>query len=212
MRPLNSVIQPLVRAVLSVRHLMANRFDRAAQLVRDHDAWLPEALDQRLQEPSGRLRIPTRLYEDIKDVTFAIHRAPKPVLHAVDWDHDFIEMPLVSRCRSIPTDAIREMGPEPVNPKPDRLTRHNDPTFGQQIFNICCAQCEAVVRPDGVGHDLSGKAEAFQAWHRSGNFHPGSLSQNSRLINLAGPAEVHCAAVCLPTKKRPPSPDESCLN
>ena|GEM_PF-5295233 len=88
MDALNVVVRTLVRAVISIRHLISDRFDIAAQFVRDHDARLPEALDQFFQETPGHLGISARLKQDIKYITFAINRTPKPVLHAVDWDND----------------------------------------------------------------------------------------------------------------------------
>ena len=114
------------------------------------------------------------------------------MLRAVDRDDDFVQTPFIRGRRWFATDALGEVAPEPIDPEPDLLTPDEDPTLCEQIFDICRAQREAMIRPDGIGNDLTREAEAFKAWHRSWYFHTDRLSANIGLISLAMPYKQKC--------------------
>lgn len=176
-------MRPVIRTTCQV----ADRLDVATQFVRDDNARLAKPTNQALQKTLGRLCVTVLLNQYIKDTPIGVDGPPKPELLSIDRDDHFIEMPFVCCFRPIATNAIREMASKTVDPEPDGLARHNDTAFCKQIFDICRTQRKAVIYPDCVGHDLSGKAEAFQARHRSRCFHVDRLSPHMRLINLAMP-------------------------
>lgn len=48
------------------------------------------------------------------------------MLLAADRDDDFVQMPLVVRSWTVPTDALSEMLAKPIDPQPDGLAADND--------------------------------------------------------------------------------------
>ena len=57
------------------------------------------------------------------------------------------------------------MRAETIDPKPDCFPAYNHATFGKPILDICRAQREPMISPDGVGDDLTRVAKALQARH-----------------------------------------------
>ena len=53
---------------------------------------------------------------------------------------------------------VRVLEPERPTPQPNRLVRHGDTPFGEEIFDISETQDEAVVEPDGMTDDFRGKS------------------------------------------------------
>ena len=53
--------------------------------------------------------------------------------------------------------------PERSTPVPNRLIRHGDPPFGEEIFDISETQAETIVEPDGVTDDFRGKSVSARA-------------------------------------------------
>ena len=68
----------------------------AGKLVGDHDAWRSHLLLQQLaQQPLGRLLVAAALNQNIEHDPGLVHRAPQPVLHTGDLEHDLAG---ASRC------------------------------------------------------------------------------------------------------------------
>ncbi|SFL64274.1 LssY C-terminus [Loktanella salsilacus] len=61
----------------------------------------------------------------------------------------------------IATNTVGEMRAETIDPKPDCFPAYNHATLGKQIVDICRAQREPMIIPDGVGDDLTGVAKAL---------------------------------------------------
>ncbi len=88
-----------------------------------------------------------------------------------NWDDNFVEMPFVVGTRAIAPDAICEMRTKAIDPQPDRFPADNHTPFSQQVLNVGCAHCEAVVGPNSVRDDFARETEAFQARHTGWDVH-----------------------------------------
>ena len=76
---------------------------------------------------------------------------------AVDWiphDRHLVEVPLSTWPGTKPTEVASESWPELDNPAPNRLIGQVEPAFGQELFHISVAQCEAEIEPDRVPDDF----------------------------------------------------------
>ncbi len=184
------VVQALVRPMISIRHEVADRPDVTAQLVGDHDPRRAKPVDQPLQEPAGGLCITLLLHENVEHIPIRVDCPPKPELHAIDRNNDFIQVPFVTGARPVALDAIGEMAAKPVHPVPDGFPADHHAAFGQQILDICRAQRKPMVSPDGIGDDLAGKTKALQASNCRHGFHDDRLSRRNPVINLAMPLLV----------------------
>jgi hypothetical protein len=51
-------------------------------------------------------------------------------------------------------------GRSAVRSTTDRLIADGDPTLGPELFDVPEAEAEAMIKPDGIGNDLRGKAVA----------------------------------------------------
>ena len=79
MRILGPVVQPLVRAVLDVRHDLTLGGRVGAELVGDHPTgWAALLLQEAFQHALGRLGVAAGLDDFIEDVTILIHGPPQP--------------------------------------------------------------------------------------------------------------------------------------
>lgn len=175
-------------AVVRLGSQFADRLYVAAQFVCDHNPRLAKLGDQPLEEPLCGICVSACLHENVEHVSIRVNRAPQPMFPAADQDHDVIEMPLVIRPWAILANAICEMLPKTINPQPDRFPADNHAPICQQVFNICRAQCEAVVRPDCVSNNLAGIANALKAWHIGRNDHTEMIARARPLNNLAIPS------------------------
>ena len=72
MTALNPVVNALMGPVVSLRRLMGNRLDVAAQFVCNDNPWLAELRDQPCHEALGGFGISTRLHENIKRIAVGI--------------------------------------------------------------------------------------------------------------------------------------------
>ena len=108
MRILGSIVQ--VSALSDARH-RASRSPLsdaiAPQLVgHDHPRHVLQPVQQTPEEALGGVGIAPVLHEDVQHNAVLIHGAPQIVLHALDPDEHFIEMPLVSRPRSTASQTL----------------------------------------------------------------------------------------------------------
>ena len=86
-----------------------------------------------------------------------INRPPEIENLAIDFDHSFINVPLVTRLWSIATNRIGIQRTELSFPIAYRLVTGFNPTIGQQLFDIAKAQAEATTEPYRVADDLPWK-------------------------------------------------------
>jgi len=186
-RALNPVIDPFVGAVVGIRSQLPDRFDIAAQLVRDDNAGLAKTGDQLPQEAPGRFGVSPWLHQNVEHITIPINRPPQPHLNTVDWDHDFIEVPFVSRYRPVALHSTGEMPTKPVHPFANGFPADDYASLGEQILYIRCTQSEPVVDPHGVSDDFAGEPVTFQAGHLSWYFHGDRLNSTAADDKLAIP-------------------------
>ena len=65
-------------------------FDVTAQFVRHDNTRFAKAGDQPRKKTLGSFGVSARLHKDIQHVPVRIHRAPQPLLHAVDRNDNFV--------------------------------------------------------------------------------------------------------------------------
>ena len=189
-RALDPVIDPFVGAVVGVRGQLTDRFDIAAQLVRDDNAGLAKTDDQLFQKPLGRFGASPWLHQNVEHIPIPIHGPPQPHLHAIDRHDDFIEVPLICRSGPVALDTICEMPTKPVHPFANRFPADDYASLGEQIFYIRRAQREPMVGPNRVGDDLARETKAFQARHLCWDLHGHQLDRLSRGSKLAFPRHL----------------------
>lgn len=124
-RYIDRVVQALARAMVGAGHPYLDRFDVVTRFVGDDDSRVAKPRNQSFETALCRFGIPARLYENIKNISTGVDRAPQPVLLDTDRDHGFVHAPLVVRSRSIPSEAIREMWTKTIGPQPDRVPADN---------------------------------------------------------------------------------------
>src|SRR5882757_3031945 len=97
MRIFRPVIQPFVLPVFHVQPEIPVSCGVALELVGDQDTrCTPVPLEQFTHEAPGRMPVAAALHQYVEHRTVLVHRAPQPVLLAVDGDHHFVEVPLVA--------------------------------------------------------------------------------------------------------------------
>ena len=111
------------------------------------------------------------------------------MLLATDRDDYLIQMPLIVWSWAVSADAMSEVLTKAVDPQSDGLAADNDSSLRQKILNIRHTQGEAVIRPDGVGDNLTRVTKAFQARQVSWSIHKLHLRAIAHSNNLAIPRQ-----------------------
>ena len=127
------------------------------------------------------------LNENIKHVAVRVDRPPEPVFSAVDWDDDPIQVPFVDRGRSVAPDTIGKVAAKTVHPFPDCFPADHHTSIGEKVLDIRRAEREAMVDPDGICNDFTGKTVAFQARHGGWYIHTQRLTKRRTANKLAIP-------------------------
>ena len=127
------------------------------------------------KESPRRTPVPTRLDEEVDQVTILIHRAPEILALTVDRHEDFVQEPRIAESTLSALQPPGVVGAELPAPLPNAFVRHDDASFGQQILGIPEAQAVSVVQPDGVADDVGRKAMPKVAGSTSVN--PGIVSR-----------------------------------
>jgi hypothetical protein len=113
MRVLRPVVQSLVLSVFNVQSLVPVCRSVALEFVGDQYARCAAVLLEELShQPLGRMPVAPALHQYVKHCTVLVHRTPQPVLPALDGDHHFVEMPLVSP-RASAVERMRRAMPRP---------------------------------------------------------------------------------------------------
>ena len=137
MRDLGSIVFVLPGTVDHGRHHGTMRGRVAAELVRDQPARLAALSFQQLaEEPFGRPPIAPRLYEDVEDVAVLDDGTPQILLPPLDLDEQLVQMPGVALAATAVPQLPCVAEPERSTPLPNRLIRHGDTPFGEEIFDI----------------------------------------------------------------------------
>jgi hypothetical protein len=80
---------------------------------------------------------------------------------AIHGQKDLVQVPFVSRLRATATQPIGVVLPKLPTPLADGFVGHGDAAFEQEFLHITVAQGEAIVEPDPVANDFSGKPVVF---------------------------------------------------
>ena len=110
------------------------------------------------EEAQDRSPIAPRLHEDVDHVAVFIDCPPQILLAPLDPDEQLVQMPGVAHAAPAAPQPPCVVEPERPTPLPDRLIRHRDTPFGEEIFDIPETQAETVVEPDGVTDDFRGES------------------------------------------------------
>src|SRR5215470_8092618 len=131
----------------------------ALQFVRNDDARnVCEALEQLAKKLLRRLRIAPALHQDIEDVVVLIDGAPQVMPLTINRQTHFVQVPLVARPSAPVAELIGVGLPKFPAPFADRFVGHDDAAFEQEFLHVAVAQGEAIVEPDAVTDDFTGKA------------------------------------------------------
>ena len=88
---------------------------------------------------------------------------------------DYFQMPFIPRPRATATQAIGIILSKFPTPLTDGFMGHRDAALEQTFFHIAVAQGEAVVKPDTMADDLTGKTVVLVAFGVSGRGRVGCL-------------------------------------
>ena len=188
MAAMDLVVDALVGPVLGLRCLTGNRFDLAAQFVGDDDPWRAELSNQPCQKALGGFCVAACLNQDVERVPIGIHRAPQPMFHTIDRDHNLVHVPFVVRTRPSTADTSGKMHAKPVDPKADGFATNDHAALRQQILHIGRAQGKAVLGPNRIRNELTRKTKALKARHERWDLHARLLPACSNVNNLAMPS------------------------
>ena len=172
MRVLTPVIEIPTLAMLHAREDLALGRAIALQFIGDdHARHVLQPLEQLAKELLRRVLIAAALHQDIEDIVVLIHRAPQVMALAIDRKEHFIQVPLIARARTPPSQPIGVVLPKLPTPLADGFVGHRDAAFEQELFHVAVAQGEAIVEPDPVADDVARKAVVLVAFAGSRRGH-----------------------------------------
>ena len=172
MRCLGPIVRVLARVVGDQGHDVPMGHAVAAELVgHETHRFLSLTLQELSKESPRRTPVPTRLDEEIDQVTVLIHRAPQILPLAVDRDEHFVQEPRIAESTLSALQPPGVIGAELPAPLPNGFVRHDEASLGQEILDIPEAQAVSVIQPDGVADDVRRKAMPKVAG--SSSVHPG---------------------------------------
>lgn len=97
------------------------------------------------EETPGLGLVPPVLLQDVEHVPVLFHGPPQVPLHAVDFDEHLVQVPLVTRLRTAPTQSSGIDRAEPACPLADCLVAEFDAALEHSLLDVAQAQVEAVV-------------------------------------------------------------------
>lgn len=112
-----------------------------------------------------------RLYRSVARLAIRVNGPPESVFHAIDRDHNLVEMPLARSTWPIATNTVGEIGAKPVYPQPNGPQTDATTPRSRKILDLRRAEGEALASPDGMGNDLAGETQTFQARPCQWRFH-----------------------------------------
>jgi len=177
MTVLRAIVQAPVLPMFDTRHDLSFGRTVAGQFVCDHHAWSGALLLEQLsQQTLGGIFVTAALNQDIEHDSMLVDRTPEPMFLAGDADHDFIEMPFVSGCRTT-ADLVSKILTELQRLLPHGLITDLDTSGRQHLLDHAQAKREPEVQPNGVADHLSRKAVAGVA-RGTDRFHPSWIARS----------------------------------
>src|SRR5271165_2215654 len=191
MRILRPIVQPLVLAMLEIHAHSRSGGSIGTELVGNHHPWrarLPA--DEFAQELFRRAAIPAALNQSVENKAICVDGAPKPMLLAVDGDHDFVEMPFVAEPWGATADLVGVDPPEFLRPAPHGFVADDDPARRQQVLDHSQAERKPEIQPNRLLDDLGRKPMAAINGFRR-RVHRAQIATNrQKVANLTVPAET----------------------
>ena len=159
MRDFSPVVLVLPRRVENRCHQFPMSGTVASQFVGDEPVGSrPLTFQELAKESPSRLPIPTLLQEDVDCVSILVNRPPEIEALSPDGDEELVQVPDVAQLAFPVSQPARIGGSELEAPVSDRLVRHDDPPFRQEVLNVSETEGESVVRiPGDVDHPFRTK-------------------------------------------------------
>ncbi len=170
MRGFDPVVQPLMGPMIGTAAIHAERDVIAPELVGHHDVRLTPSAHQLAEKTSGSTDIAAFLDQNIQHVAPVIDGTPQPVRLTADGDNHLVDMPFVTRRRSVALDLRGDLRPEPDRPIPGSSRSSPSHRVQPANLNVPQAQVEPVIAPGRVRDHRSGKATPLQS-QRRGQIH-----------------------------------------
>jgi hypothetical protein len=154
MRYFRLVVQAARQAVLNAGKDLSVSGAVAAQLIGDEPpGHVAPALEQLLEKALSHALVAPFLHEDIQRLVVLLPSSPEIMDCTVDLDLHLIQVPFVPGTRLTAAQLRGIAWAELTAPLTNGFIDHEDPTLGEDIFDLSQAQREAVVEPDGVADD-----------------------------------------------------------
>jgi hypothetical protein len=162
MRVLTPIIEIAALAVLHAREHLALGCAIAFEFVGNEYPWyVLQPLEELAEEFLCRLLVAPPLHEDVENVVVLIYRTPQVMTFAINCQEDLVQMSFIARSRASAMQAIGIILPKLPTPLPHGFMGHGDAALEQEFLHVSVAQREAIVEPDPVTDDLTGKAVVF---------------------------------------------------
>src|SRR5271165_5851430 len=188
MRILRPIVQPLVLAMLEIHAHSRSGGSIGTELVGNHHPWrarLPA--DEFAQELFRRAAIPAALNQSVENKAICVDGAPKPMLLAVDGDHDFVEMPFVAEPWGATADLVGVDPPEFLRPAPHGFVADDDPARRQQVLDHSQAERKPEIQPNRLLDDLGRKPMAAINGFQRRVHRPQIATNRRKVANLTMP-------------------------
>jgi len=161
-RSLSPIVQAFVLTMFDPGRQICLRRAVRPQLVRDDDARLTPYFEQFPEKAHRSRLVPAGLDQNVQNIAVGIDSTPEPVFAPLDRHHDLVEMPFVSRERSIPPDLRGKLDTETRNPVSDRFVRNRDAPCRKQVFGITKTESKSMVRPNRIANDRARETKPLQ--------------------------------------------------
>src|SRR5262249_314304 len=133
-------------------------------LIRNNHPWyIGQALEQFAEKLLRGLLIASALYQDIEDVVVLIDGSPQVMALTVDGQENLIQVPLVPCPGASTLHLICIVLPKLQTTLADGFMSDVDSGFTEELLHVAVAQGEAIIEPDAMADDLTGKAVIFVA-------------------------------------------------
>src|SRR4029077_12585463 len=137
MRVFRAIVQISALSMFSLWKQLTLSHTVASQLIgHDHARHILKAFQQPSEESLCCFGIPPWLNEDVEHNALLIHGAPQIVLHSLDPDKHFVEVPFVSWPGPTAAQTAGKGLAELLAPAPDRLIGSDNTSFSQEQLDI----------------------------------------------------------------------------
>src|SRR5712692_3649390 len=121
-------------------------------------SYVLQSLEPLAKKLRRRLLIASALHKNVKHVIVLVDSPPQVMPLPIDGEKHLIQVPLVARPPAPVTELIGVVLPKLPTPLADRFVGHGDAAFEQEFLHVAVAQGEAIVEPDPMADDFTGKA------------------------------------------------------